>query len=110
MPALSRVAAGVPRPEAHLELQRRARVQAARLVSHWHGLPARHPERFDLWFTYHCYYRKPDWLGPLVTRALGIVTCERNKYGHMTATDLVSKKTATVTFPSGQTARIQKLP
>ena len=72
MPALSRVAAGVPRPEAHLELQRRARAQAARLVSHWHGLPARHPERFDLWFTYHCYYRKPDWLGPLVTRALGI--------------------------------------
>jgi hypothetical protein len=31
-----------------------------------------HPERFDLWFTYHCYYRKPDWLGPLVTRALGV--------------------------------------
>ena len=28
--------------------------------------------RFDLWFTYHCYYRKPDWLGPIVTRALGI--------------------------------------
>jgi glycosyltransferase involved in cell wall biosynthesis len=35
-------------------------------------LPARHPERFDLWFTYHCYYRKPDWLGPTVTRALGV--------------------------------------
>src|SRR5215813_6035764 len=72
MPPLSRVAAGVPRPEAHLALQRRARVQAARLVRRWRGLPARHPERFDLWFTYHCYYRKPDWLGPLVTRALGI--------------------------------------
>ena len=72
MPALSRVAAGVPRPEAHLALQRRARAQAARLVSRWQGLPVRHPERFDLWFTYHCYYRKPDWLGPLVTRALGI--------------------------------------
>src|SRR5215813_1789498 len=72
MPPLSRVAAGVPRPEAHLALQRRARVQAARLVRRWRGLPARHPERFDLWFTYHCYYRKPDWLGPLVTRALGL--------------------------------------
>ena len=35
-------------------------------------MPARHPERFDLWFTYHCYYRKPDWLGPIVTRALGV--------------------------------------
>jgi len=72
MPVLSRVAAGVPKPEAHLALQRRARAQATRLISRWHALPPRHPERFDLWFTYHCYYRKPDWLGPLVTRALGI--------------------------------------
>src|SRR6478735_4450372 len=71
-PALSRVVPGVPNPEAHLVLQRRARAQAARLVSRWHALPSRHPERFDLWFTYHCYYRKPDWLGPIVTRALGI--------------------------------------
>jgi glycosyltransferase involved in cell wall biosynthesis len=72
MPALSRVAPGVPQPEAHLALQRRARAQAARLIVRWHALPSRHPEHFDLWFTYHCYYRKPDWLGPLVTRALGI--------------------------------------
>ncbi len=72
MPALSRAVPGVPKPETHLALQRRARAQAARLISRWRALPARHPERFDLWFTYHCYYRKPDWLGPLVTRALGI--------------------------------------
>lgn len=72
MPALSRVAPGVPGPGTHLALQRAARAQAARLVERWRGLPARHPERFDLWFTYHCYYRKPDWLGPLVTEALGV--------------------------------------
>src|SRR5579871_2602183 len=72
MPALSRVAAGVPKPEAHLALRRRARVQAQRLIARWRALPPRHPERFDLWFTYHCYYRKPDWLGPVVTRALGL--------------------------------------
>lgn len=72
MPPLSRVAAGVPMVERHLALQRRARAQAARLIARWRALPARHPERFDLWFTYHCYYRKPDWLGPIVTRALGI--------------------------------------
>lgn len=72
MPALSRVAPGVPSFERHLALQRRARVQAARIIARWRALPARHPERFDLWFTYHCYYRKPDWLGPMVTRALGI--------------------------------------
>jgi glycosyltransferase involved in cell wall biosynthesis len=35
-------------------------------------LPPRHPERFDLWFTYHCHYRKPDWLGPLVSQALHV--------------------------------------
>ena len=72
MPALGRVAPGVPDPEAHLDLERRARAQAARLIARWRALPARHPERFDLWFTYHCYYRKPDWLGPIVTRAVGV--------------------------------------
>ncbi len=72
MPAASRVVPGVPSPEAHLDLERRARRQAARLIAHWRALPAHHPERFDLWFTYHCYYRKPDWLGPIVSRALGV--------------------------------------
>lgn len=72
MPSLSRVASGVPQPEAHLALERRARQQAARLIARWRALPAGHPERFDLWLTYHCYYRKPDWLGPIVSRALNI--------------------------------------
>ena len=61
-----------PRRSDHLALERRARAQAQRLIARWRALPARHPERFDLWFTYHCYYRKPDWLGPIVTRALGV--------------------------------------
>jgi glycosyltransferase involved in cell wall biosynthesis len=72
MPALSRVPPGVPASQDHLALERRMRAQAQRLIARWHALPARHPERFDLWFTYHCYYRKPDWLGPIVTRALGV--------------------------------------
>jgi len=72
MPALSRVAPGVPAPQDHLALERRARRQAERLIARWRALPPRHPERFDLWFTYHCYYRKPDWLGPIVSRALGV--------------------------------------
>lgn len=72
MPALSRVAPGVPAPQDHLALERRARAQAQRLIMRWRALPVRHPERFDLWLTYHCYYRKPDWLGPIVTRALGM--------------------------------------
>lgn len=72
MPDMSRVAPGVPDPQSHLALERCARAQAARVIAHWRALPARHPERFDLWFTYHCYYRKPDWLGPTVSRALGV--------------------------------------
>ena len=28
--------------------------------------------RADAWFTYHVYYKAPDWLGPQVSRALGI--------------------------------------
>lgn len=72
VPPLSEVAPGVPEPLKHLELERRARAKAARLIARWRALPPRHPERFDLWFTYHCWYRKPDWLGPIVTRALGI--------------------------------------
>jgi glycosyltransferase involved in cell wall biosynthesis len=72
MPALSRVPPGVPASQDHLALERRMRAQAQRLITRWRALPARHPERFDLWFTYHCYYRKPDWLGPIVTRALGV--------------------------------------
>jgi len=72
MPAASRVAPGVPPMDSHLAGERRARAQAARLIARWRALPAHHPERFDLWFTYHCYYRKPDWLGPIVTQALRI--------------------------------------
>lgn len=72
VPEDSIVAPGVPDPATHLALERRARGQAARLIARWRALPARHPERFDLWFTYHCYYRKPDWLGPIVSRALGV--------------------------------------
>jgi glycosyltransferase involved in cell wall biosynthesis len=72
MPAASRVAQGVPEPGEHIALERRARAQARRLIDRWRALPAHHPERFDLWFTYHSYYRKPDWLGPVVSKALGI--------------------------------------
>jgi len=43
---------------------------AGRLVAQWRGGPeARRP---DLWFTYHVYYKAPDWLGPHVSAALGI--------------------------------------
>ncbi len=39
---------------------------ADRLVRRWQERPPR------AWFTYHLYYKAPDWLGPTVSAALGI--------------------------------------
>jgi glycosyltransferase involved in cell wall biosynthesis len=44
--------------------------EADRLVETWARLPrARRPR---LWFTYHLYYKAPDWIGPRVADALQI--------------------------------------
>lgn len=34
-----------------------------------------HEFRPDVWLTYHLYHKAPDWLGPVVTTALGIPYC-----------------------------------
>jgi glycosyltransferase involved in cell wall biosynthesis len=56
-------------PLRQARLVRIARRHAARLLHRWlqehHAAP-------ELWFTYHLYYKAPDWLGPLVSSALGI--------------------------------------
>ncbi len=46
-----------------------ARGAAERLLRRWRREPGAAPE---LWFTYHLYYKAPDWLGPAVSLALGI--------------------------------------
>ncbi|WP_340116333.1 glycosyltransferase family 4 protein [Pelagibius sp. 7325] len=51
-------------------LQRLGGKLAARLVRRYQALPA--GERPQLWFTYHLYYKAPDWIGPKVAEALGI--------------------------------------
>ncbi len=43
---------------------------AQQMVGDWQGSPAE--ERPELWFTYHLYYKAPDWLGPAVSDVLGI--------------------------------------
>ena len=43
---------------------------AARLVRRYRARPP--AERPDLWFTYHLYYKAPDWLGPVVAETLAI--------------------------------------
>lgn len=43
---------------------------ASRLLRRYRGRPL--DRRPDLWFTYHLYHKAPDWLGPRVSRELGI--------------------------------------
>jgi len=43
---------------------------AQRLAEQYRRLPA--AERPEVWFTYHLYYKAPDWLGPAVADALDI--------------------------------------
>ncbi|HEX3500814.1 MAG TPA: glycosyltransferase family 4 protein [Stellaceae bacterium] len=53
--------------------QQRVRDIGQRLAARYLRGCAAHPERRpDLWFTYHLYYKAPDWLGPRVADALAI--------------------------------------
>ncbi len=51
-------------------LRRQGEALAERMVAQWRAAPP--AARPDLWFTYHVYYKAPDWLGPAVSTALGI--------------------------------------
>ena len=59
--------AGEPQRQHHLRDEGLA--IAKRLAERWRTAAADRPQ---LWFTYHLYYKAPDWLGPLVSRALDI--------------------------------------
>ncbi|NIX76839.1 glycosyltransferase family 4 protein [Microvirga terricola] len=56
------------------EVQQRIKEQsleaASRLITHSRRLAA--DQRPCLWFTYHVYYKAPDWIGPAVADALHI--------------------------------------
>ncbi|HKS89047.1 MAG TPA: glycosyltransferase family 4 protein [Stellaceae bacterium] len=60
---------GVGDPRRQARLQRAAERTAERLLCGWRRAPHAAP---DLWFTYHLYYKAPDWLGPALSRTLGI--------------------------------------
>ncbi len=47
-----------------------AAAEKARLIALYAARPA--AQRPAAWFTYHLYYKAPDWLGPAVARALDI--------------------------------------
>jgi hypothetical protein len=52
------------------QARRDAVAEADRLIAHFQSLPD--GQRPVLWFTYHVYYKAPDWVGPVVADALGI--------------------------------------
>ncbi|MDQ4134573.1 MAG: glycosyltransferase family 1 protein, partial [Pseudomonadota bacterium] len=53
-----------------VEIRARSEAEAERLVAAYRALPSE--ERPRLWFTYHVYYKAPDWIGPRVADALGV--------------------------------------
>ncbi len=57
-------------PARQLELAAIGEAHAARLLREYARRPAN--ERPAAWFTYHVYYKAPDWIGPRVAKALNI--------------------------------------
>lgn len=51
-------------------LRDQSTVIAEELIARWSGAATN--ERPDVWFTYHVYYKAPDWLGPAICAKLGI--------------------------------------
>lgn len=61
---------GAGDPVRQAALRQSAMAEARALIA---GFKAQAPAaRPDLWFTYHVYYKAPDWIGPEVARALNI--------------------------------------
>lgn len=58
-----------PAGDVYLECKSLAAAEAGRLIEAWSAAPAWRP---DCWFTYHPYYKAPDWIGPAVCSRLGL--------------------------------------
>ena len=61
---------GVGDPERQARLAQVGAGMADRILRRFRARPA--DERPGCWFTYHLYYKAPDWLGPAVSRGLDI--------------------------------------
>jgi len=61
---------GAGDPALQEKLRYGAEREAARLIERYRARAE--DERPHIWFSYHVYYKSPDWIGPLVARALGI--------------------------------------
>lgn len=56
-------------PDTQVDIRAAGETEAVRLVSQYKSGDLPRPEA---WFTYHVYYKAPDWLGPHISRALDI--------------------------------------
>jgi glycosyltransferase involved in cell wall biosynthesis len=75
----------------------------------------------DLWFTYHLYHKAPDWLGPAVSRSLGIpyVIAEasyapkqaggRFDLGHRAAAQAIAQADAVISLTTADTECLRPL-
>jgi glycosyltransferase involved in cell wall biosynthesis len=61
------------RSDQQRRLEEMSRREAEDLIARFRALPPE--ERPRLWFTYHVYYKAPDWIGPRVADALRIPYC-----------------------------------
>ena len=66
----SRLAARDGAGERQSEIAAQAAAERERLLALYTGRPP--AERPAAWFTYHLYYKAPDWIGPAIARALSI--------------------------------------
>jgi glycosyltransferase involved in cell wall biosynthesis len=57
-------------PQCQETIRQQSLEEALRLIEHYKALPEQ--SRPCLWFTYHVYYKAPDWIGPRVAQALNI--------------------------------------
>lgn len=61
---------GAGEPARQTDLAATGQAQAARLLREYAKRPP--AERPAAWFTYHVYYKAPDWIGPRIAKGLGI--------------------------------------
>ena len=61
---------GIGDPVQQTLIRNEGGVIADRLLEQW--LAGAHQERPEVWFSYHLYYKAPDWIGPRVSKVLGI--------------------------------------
>ncbi|MHA1524196.1 MAG: glycosyltransferase family 4 protein [Alphaproteobacteria bacterium] len=101
------------------QIRRAAQRQVEDIRATWQRDPDQVP---DLWFTYHLYYRAPDWIGPALARHAGIpyVVAEASfamkralgvwSAGHNSVGEALRQADAVFTLARGDVAGLAKVP